>query len=258
MEFAGDGGVEAEGGGAFERDLDDDIPDADGEREGEGDVEGLVEEGDEGLEDEEDGLMERDLDDDVPDGFGIDDDDDDDGEDEEDNEDYFDNQRDLDDDIPSAPLSALGSGEEGHSMMERDLDADIPSLAEDGTAQQQQWEHTDTEDDDDEDDDEEDEEEDVYVDAYMEVDTHASPAHHFHSSSSAIPGSSIPHLHPHSSSMRRETEAERLFLQRWGGSGGGGGDSSPVGFESPENIPNQRRRPRRRSVMAASSDSIDM
>ncbi|EGC48128.1 conserved hypothetical protein [Histoplasma capsulatum var. duboisii H88] len=262
----GGGEEEGEDGETFERNLDDDIPDADADGEGEdeaeeGDVEGLVEEGEEGLE-EGDVLMERDLDDEVPDGFGIDDeehgddedeDEDEDEDDEDEDGDYFDNQPDLDDDIPSAPLSASGLRDEEDSMMERDLDADIPSLAEDGIAQQQQWEHTDTDEDDE--DDEEEDEEDAYATADMEVDTHASPAYRFHSSSSAMPASSIPDLHPNSSFVRRETEAESQFLRRWGG---GGGDNSPIGFESPGNLRNQRRRPRRRSAMTASSDSLDL
>ena len=52
----------------MERDLDDDIPEAD---------EGLVEEGEAGLEEDglvdEDGYMERDLDDDIPEGYPDDD-----------------------------------------------------------------------------------------------------------------------------------------------------------------------------------------
>ncbi|KAK2801097.1 hypothetical protein FQN50_007906 [Emmonsiellopsis sp. PD_5] len=249
----GDGGVMAMGmgdgvGGEMgERDLDDDIPDADGDADGEG----LVEEGEEGLDDEgeleedEEGLMGRDLDDDVPEGFGIDEDDDD----EDDEDDDFDDQPDLDDDIPSA------MSDEGQSMMDRDLDADIPSQAEDGIGQQQEWEHTDTDEDDDEEEDEDDQD--------MEVDTHATPQHYLRSSSSSAP---MPHLPPHSSAPAPyETEAQRLFLQRWSGGGdisgaSPGGDDS---FGSPDftpetNLRSQRRRPRRRSAMTTSSDSADL
>ncbi|KAL1869266.1 hypothetical protein Plec18167_007932 [Paecilomyces lecythidis] len=164
----------------LERDLDDDIPDAD--------ADGLVEEGEEGLEEDEDGeegLMERDLDDDIPEAFPEDDDDDD-----EEDEDDFDNQPDLDDDIPAAE-------DEGDSFMVRDLDDDVPEAAEEGSEQGGEWQHTDTEA---EDEDEDDDEHDPFAEQLFRT--------------SASSGRGLP---PQPPPIRRETEAQRRFLNRWSG-----------------------------------------
>lgn len=183
----------------MERDLDDDIPDADA------DADGLVEEGEEGLEEEEeeevdeDGLMGRDLDDDIPEAFPDDDDDDDEEEeDDEDEHDDFDNQPDLDDDIPAAE-----GGEGLSNVMARDLDDDVPDAAEDGSEQEQEWQHTDTE-----------AEDDDYDD-----DAHDPFAEHLRRTSTTSSGL------PPQPSIRRESGAQRRFLQRWSG-GGDAFDSS--------------------------------
>jgi hypothetical protein len=181
-------GVDAD---ELERDLDEDIPDAD--------AEGLVEEGEEGFEEDEDvedDLMERNLDDDIPSAFPDDDDDDDD-------EDDFDDQPDLDDEIPTA------EGEEGFGeIMVRDLDEDVPDAAEEGSYEQEEWQHTDTEAEDDDDDDDE--------------DGHDPFAEHFQTrtpgSGRGLPQPPLPLPFP---SATRETEAQRRFLQRWSGAGPG-------------------------------------
>ncbi|KAL2007621.1 hypothetical protein VTN00DRAFT_7603 [Thermoascus crustaceus] len=173
----------------LERDLDDDIPDAD--------ADGLVEEGEEGLEEEEDvdedGLMQRDLDDDIPEAFPDEDDndgDDDDDEDEdEQDDDDFDNEPDLDAEIPAA--------EEGDDdMMVRDLDNDVPDAAEDGSEQEEEWQHTDTEAEDDDD--------DARTDPFASSLLRASTT-----SNNGLPPQPV----------QRETEAQRRFLQRWSGGG---------------------------------------
>ncbi|KAJ9358557.1 Apc15p protein-domain-containing protein [Paecilomyces variotii] len=190
----------------LERDLDDDIPDAD--------ADGLVEEGEEGLEEDEDGeegLMERDLDDDIPEAFPEDDDDDDDEEEEEENEeedDDFDNQPDLDDDIPAAE-------DEGGSLMVRDLDDDIPE-AEEGSEQGEEWQHTDTEAEDDDDDD--DDEHDPFSEQLFRTST---------SSGRGLP--------PQPPPIRRETEAQRRFLNRWSG-GADAFDTSGMTLEDEEDL----------------------
>ncbi|KAJ9288306.1 hypothetical protein DTO021C3_4084 [Paecilomyces variotii] len=191
----------------LERDLDDDIPDAD--------ADGLVEEGEEGLEEDEDGeegLMERDLDDDIPEAFPEDDDDDDDDEEEEeeneDDDDDFDNQPDLDDDIPAAE-------DEGGSLMVRDLDDDIPE-AEEGSEQGEEWQHTDTEAEDDDDDD--DDEHDPFSEQLFRTST---------SSGRGLP--------PQPPPIRRETEAQRRFLNRWSG-GADAFDTSGMTLEDEEDL----------------------
>lgn len=190
-----DTGMREEG---MERDLDDEIPDADV------DAEGLVEEGEEGLEEEdvadEEGYMERDLDDDIPEGYP-----DDDYEFEED----FDNQPDLDADVPVA---------EGLSEMERDLDDNVPDAAEDGSEQEGEWQHTDTEEELDDEDEDENEDEDEIVGA--------RPSENFRTSTPNSRGG----LPPPSMRRERETEAQTRFLQRWSG-GGDAFDSSSMMFE---------------------------
>ncbi|THC88121.1 hypothetical protein EYZ11_012436 [Aspergillus tanneri] len=174
----------------MERDLDDDIPDAD--------AEGLVEEGEEGLEEDdavdEEGYIERDLDDDIPEAFPEDDDD---GALEEENDYDFDNQPDLDDDIPSV---GFGHGSEGMSEedMGRDLDDDIPEADED-RFEQEEWQHTDT---DAEFDDEEDE-------ISFSRDHFTQSLRASTNSSRGFPPAAAP----------QETEAQRRFLQRWSGGG---------------------------------------
>ncbi|KAJ5518459.1 Anaphase-promoting complex subunit 15/MND2 [Penicillium expansum] len=136
-------GGEVEEDEGMERDLDDDIPNAEEEEE---EASGLIEEGEEGLEEDDIGdegeYMERDLDDDIPEGFpdddyegsGLYDDDDDD-----DDEDDFNNQPDLDADIPADDGESVSEG------MTRDLDDDIPDAAEQGSEQEGEWQHTDSE-----------------------------------------------------------------------------------------------------------------
>ncbi|EAW07998.1 uncharacterized protein ACLA_027200 [Aspergillus clavatus NRRL 1] len=194
----------------MERDLDDDIPDAD--------ADGLVEEGDEGLEEEdvedEEGYMERDLDDDIPEAFPDDEEEEDDEEDEEALEDHegFDDQPDLDDEIPSAAndydeddMSDLeeeeeegGGGEE--DIMERDLDDEIPEAAEDGSQEEDEWQHTDTD--------------AEFDDADDQSFAHDHFAPNFRASTASSRG-----LPPPSAQRSRETEAQRRFLQRWSGGG---------------------------------------
>jgi len=188
-----DTGIREEDEG-MERDLDDEIPDADV------DPEGLIEEGEEGLEEEdiadEEGYMERDLDDDIPEGYpdvyeGYEED--------------FDNQPDLDADVPSA--EGLSDG------MERDLDDDVPDAAEDGSEQEGEWQHTDTEDEvDDEDED--------------EGEIIARPLENFRTSTP----NSRSGLPPPPLRRGRETEAQSRFLQRWSG-GGDAFDSSSILLE---------------------------
>lgn len=189
----------------MERDLDDDIPEAD---------EGLVEVGEEGLEEsglgDEEGYMGRDLDDDIPEGYP---DEDDYGEEsglyEEEVDEDFDNQPDLDAEIPEA------GGSEG---LERDLDDNIPDAAEDGSEQEGEWQHTDTEDELDEEEEEED-----------GVGSMRRPRlENFRTSTPNSRGLPPPPF------MRREnqgeTEAQRRFINRWSG-GGDAFDSSSMMFE---------------------------
>jgi hypothetical protein len=205
----------------MERDLDDDIPDAD--------ADGLVEEGEEGLEEDEDvdeeGYMERDLDDDIPEAFA-DDDDDDDDEVEEDLEETvdFDNQANLDDEIPSAAddyegedMSDVveGSDEEAFGM-ERDLDDEVPEAAEDGSEQEEEqeeeWQHTDT-------------------DAEFDDEDDQSFSHdQFAAQGLRASISSNRGLPPPSARSSRETPAQTRFLQRWSG-GGDAFDSSGMMFD---------------------------
>jgi hypothetical protein len=213
MTQIGEGGEgEGEGGEELERDLDDDIPEAD---------EGLVEEGEEGYEDDEDPdeeLMERNLDDDIPDGLSEADND----SEEEDEEDDFDNQPDLDNEIPAADDGAGYGG-----VMVRDLDDGVPEAgddddndSEDEDMDEGEWQHTDSEDDEDDDDD----------------NTNDPFAEHFRTASNTTAvtpqttnsarrrGIPLPPQQP--PTRPRETEAQRRFLQRWSGGGAGAFDSS--------------------------------
>ncbi|KAJ5710678.1 hypothetical protein N7488_004834 [Penicillium malachiteum] len=194
-------GEEEEG---MERDLDDDIPDADV------DVEGLVEEGEEGLEDEidEETYMERDLDDDIPEGYP--------GDNYEDSglyeEEDFDNQPDLDAEIPEAEEEMMSEG------MSRDLDAEIPDAVEVGSEQEGEWQHTDTEEEDDYEDEEEDQEEGVVRSRFAENFRTSTP----NSRSGMLP---TPIMH-----RARETAAQSRFINRWSG-GGDAIDSSSLLYE---------------------------
>lgn len=169
---------------AMERDLDDDIPDAD--------ADGLVEEGEDALEEDdvvdEEGYMERDLDDDIPEAL-------------DEGQDDFDDQPDLDDEIPVA-----ADDEDMSEGMVRDLDEDIPEAAEAGSAQDEEWQHTDTEAELDDDDD------DGFNDPFAE---------NFRASASSNRGLPLPPLR-----REIETEAQRRFLQRWSGGGDSVGSSS--------------------------------
>ncbi|KAJ5726538.1 uncharacterized protein N7483_007895 [Penicillium malachiteum] len=218
-------GEEDEG---MERDLDDDIPDADV------DAEGLIEEGEEGLEEDEldeETYLERDLDDDIPrenlddvdftsvynsDGF-----------------DHWDSDiperssdegmyRDLDAEIPEADegmsrdLDAeIPEADEG---MSRDLDAEIPDAVEDGSEQEGEWQHTDTEEEDDYEDEENDQEEGVVRSRFAENFRTSTP----NSRSGMLP---TPIMH-----RARETAAQSRFINRWSG-GGDAIDSSSLLYE---------------------------
>lgn len=196
----------------MERDLDDDIPDADADADA--DAEGLIEEGEEALEEdgigEEEGYMERDLDDDIPEGYP----DDDFGEEGlyDDEDENFDDQPDLDADIPVAEGEGLSEG------MDRDLDAHVPGAAEDGSEQEGEWQHTDTEEELDDDDDDDDNDEVIRA-RFTE---HSSFRTSTPNSRGGLP---LPPLR-----RERETEAQRRFLQRWSG-GGDDLDSSSIMFE---------------------------
>ncbi|KAH2988762.1 hypothetical protein KXV25_009479 [Aspergillus fumigatus] len=202
----------------MERDLDDDIPDAD--------ADGLVEEGEEGLEEDEDvdeeGYMERDLDDDIPEAFADDDDERDDEDGEENVEDTvdFDNQADLDDEIPSAADDYEGedmsdvveNGDEDAFGMERDLDDDVPEAPENGSEQEEEWQHTDT-------------------DAEFDDEDDQSFSHdQFVAQGLRATISSNRGLPPPSAHRSRETPAQTRFLQRWSG-GGDAFDSSSMMFD---------------------------
>lgn len=196
----GEEGEEEEG---MERDLDAEIPEAE---------EGLVEEGEEGLEEDglgdEEGYMERDLDDDIPEGYPDDDYEEESGLYEEEVDEDFDNQPDLDADIPEAA---------GSEDLSRDLDDDIPDAAEDGSEQEGEWQHTDTEDE--LDDEDEDGDQGSITRPRME---------NFRTSTPNSRGLPPPPF------MRRdvqgETEAQRRFINRWSG-GGDAFDSSSMMFE---------------------------
>ncbi|KAJ5478583.1 hypothetical protein N7530_004092 [Penicillium desertorum] len=186
----------------MERDLDDDIPNAE-------EASGLIEEGEEGLEEDDAGdegeYMERDLDDDIPEGFPDDDYegsglyDDEEGDD-------FDNQPDLDAEIPAA------DGDSVSEDMTRDLDDDIPDAAEQGSEQEGEWQHTDSEE---ELSDEDDENEPSIIQTRF--------AENFRTSTPNSRGLPPP------PTLRREpeTEAQRRFLNRWSG-GGDALDSSSM------------------------------
>ncbi|KAF9887670.1 hypothetical protein FE257_009763 [Aspergillus nanangensis] len=201
----GEGDEEGQDDTGMERDLDDDIPDAD--------AEGLVEEGEEGLEEDgavdEEGYMERDLDDDIPEALPDDEYEDEDEIDEEDEEDAladenfddFDNQPDLDADIPSA-----GEGYDSPEGMDRDLDDEIPEAD-----HEEEWQHTDT---DEEFDDEEDEV------SFSRDDPFAQSLRASTNSTRGLPA-------PPPLRRERGTEAQRRFLQRWSG-GGDAFDSSSM------------------------------
>lgn len=201
-EFASPRGADGQDDSAMERDLDDDVPDADAEEdvdaEDEAEPEGLVEEGEEALEEEdvvvdEEGYMERDLDDDIPEGF---DDVQEEEEEEEEDLDDFDNQPDLDDDVPLAEDG--GVSEEG---MVHDLDEGIPEAVEAGSGQEEEWQHTDTEAELDDDDDGGDSFHDPF-------------AAELRTSTSSGRGPPLPPIR-----REIETEAQRRFLQRWSGGG---------------------------------------
>ncbi|KAJ5145608.1 uncharacterized protein N7515_000172 [Penicillium bovifimosum] len=201
----GEGEEEDEG---MDRDLDDDIPNAEAE------ASGLVEEGEEGLEEDdigdEDGYMERDLDDDIPEGFPDDDYEgsglyDDDDEDDED----FDNQPDLDAEIPAADGEGMSEG------MTRDLDDDIPDAGEQGSEQEGEWQHTDSEE---ELSDEDDGEGPSFIQARY------SDNLNFRTST---PNTRTGLPPPPTLSRETETEAQRRFINRWSG-GGDAFDSSSM------------------------------
>lgn len=189
----------------MERDLDDEIPNAEEE------ASGLIEVGEEGLEEDDIGdegeYMERDLDDDIPEGFP---DDDYEGSglyDEDDDDDDFDNQPDLDVEIPTADGESVSEG------MTRDLDDDIPDAAEQGSEQEGEWQHTDSEE---ELSDEEEENEPSIIQTRF--------AENFRTSTPNSRGG-LPPL----PTLRREpeTEAQRRFINRWSG-GGDAFDSSSM------------------------------
>ncbi|KAI2788389.1 hypothetical protein POX_e06404 [Penicillium oxalicum] len=210
-----------------ERDLDAEIPDAD--------EEGLVEEGEEGFE-EDGSYMERDLDDEIPEGYP--------GEDEEEDgyadtsglyaeevEEDFDQQPDLDADVPEAEGgSALDDyedeeeNEDGQDAnLTRDLDDDIPDADQSG-----EWQHTDTED-------EFDEDEENHEQSLVSI-----PGNVFRQrmdncrTSTSTPNSrglpTPPLMRRPRPSGSGETEAQRRFINRWSG-GGDALDSSSMLYE---------------------------
>lgn len=193
----------------MERDLDDEIPNAD-------EAEGLIEEGEDlsGEDIDEEGYMERDLDDEIPEGYPEDDYDDS-GLYEEEVEEDFDNQPDLDADVPSADegFQSILSASEGPS---RDLDDDIPDAAENGSEQEGEWQHTDTEDEEYEDEDEE--------NAEQGNSLRPRTNGNFRTSTPNSRGGLPP---PPPLRRERETEAQRRFINRWSG-GGDALDSSSM------------------------------
>ncbi|KAM5463983.1 hypothetical protein MauCBS54593_007159 [Microsporum audouinii] len=247
LDGQGGAGEGEEGDAGMERDLDGDIPD--------GDVEGfgLVEEGEEGYEDEEgefpddeeEGMMERDLDDDVPEALngGSDDDDDDDDDEEEgsEEEEEEDGDRDGYDDTSEVRTPARITPGDSHMMMERDLDGSVPDAPQETPSRQQEWEHTDSDEDvyDDDDDDEEEEDDTDVENSRLSL--------------ASLPRGAIPRLTP--SAPRRETEAERLFLERWGGNDDSiDFDSSGMLPENPLSI--SRRRSRRQADEESDLDDL--
>ncbi|KAJ5984368.1 hypothetical protein N7481_006467 [Penicillium waksmanii] len=193
-------------GEGMERDLDDEIPNADDAEEDIGD---------------EEGYMERDLDDDIPEGYPEDDDYDDSGLYEEEIDEDFDNQPDLDADVPSADegFQSIMTGSDGPS---RDLDDDIPDAAENGSEQEGEWQHTDTEDE------EDDEDENGNGDENAEQANSLRPRMNgnFRTSTPNSRGG----LPPPPPRRERETDAQRRFINRWSG-GGDALDSSSMLFE---------------------------
>ncbi|CAG7936928.1 unnamed protein product [Penicillium olsonii] len=171
----------------MERDLDEEIPNAEEE------PSGLIEEGEEGLE-EEGEYMERDLDDDIPEGF-VDDEYEGSGLYDDDDDEDFDNQPDLDADIPEES--------------ERDLDDDIP----DADGSPEEWQHTDSEE----------ELSDEDESSLVESGT-AQPrfTENFRTSTPNSRGGLPPPLR-----RERETEAQSRFINRWSG-GGDAFDSSSI------------------------------
>lgn len=202
----GEGEEEGEG---MERDLDDDIPNAEEDDE---EASGLVEDGEEGLDeddvDQNEGYMERDLDDDIPEGLPDDDYEgsglyDDEDEDDED----FDNQPDLDAEIPAADGESMSEG------MSRDLDDDVLDAAEQSLVEEGEWQHTDSEE---ELSDEEEEDEPSIIQARF--------AENFRTSTPNSRGGFPP---PPTLRREPETEAQRRFINRWSG-GGDAFDSSSM------------------------------
>lgn len=252
----GQEGAEEEG---MERDLDDDIPDADvhadaeedededegEEGDGDGDdVDGLVEEGEEGLgEDDlvdEEGFMERDLDDDIPEAYP-DDDEEEDDEEVYDNAQYedFDNQPDLDAEVPVA-----GDGA-GDNYDEHDLDDEIPEAeAAEDFYNQEEWQHTDTEAEFDDDDDDDDNQSLSLGPNSLRNSLASAPR-----SSGLPPG--LPSVRRNRRSRglgdARETEAQRRFLQRWSG-GGDAFDSSMLADEEEDLRASTTSQSSRRSI----------
>lgn len=185
----------------MERDLDEEIPNAEEE------PSGLVEEGEEGLEEEGDEYMERDLDDDIPEGF-VDDEYEGSGLYDDDEDEDFDNQPDLDAEIAS----------------ERDLDDDIP----DAEGSPEEWQHTDSEE----------ELSDEEGESVLELGTPQPGLPQPSSARSAQPRfaenfrTSTPNSRgrlPPPTTLRREqeTDAQRRFINRWSG-GGDAFDSSSM------------------------------
>jgi hypothetical protein len=264
------GNVDGTGNEGMERDLDDDVPYADefmgraGGAEGEGsdgeeeeaDTGAFVEAGEGDLEEEdEDAMMGRDLDDDIPDGFG---------------DEYDDDQHDLDDDIPSASEDEDDEDEDDDyedkdeevgddCFMARNLDSDIPDAADEdgGVVEEQEWEHTDTDADDDEDDEDEDEdtnEVEMAIEQQPPRRPHQLSRDLFRVDVSALaePVRLMPQQPP-----RRETEAERLFLERWGDGDGSADFGSGDNMMPEPSLRIPRRRTRRYSAETDSSNSID-
>ncbi|KUL85840.1 hypothetical protein ZTR_07341 [Talaromyces verruculosus] len=199
---------EGDGIGAdeLERDLDDDIPEAE-DGFGDSDEDGLVEEGEEAYEEE---LMDRNLDDDIPDGYP-DEDDDDDYDDDDDELPAGDEipVRDLDDDIPEA-----------NDLEDEDMDDDIPEAEE--------WQHTDSELEDNDDSDMDGDNTDT-LDPFAQYNSEADGVVSTNTQTPASANtarrrsqrSSTRLPPPPQAEMRRtrETEAQRRFLQRWSGVG---------------------------------------
>ncbi|CAG8161243.1 unnamed protein product [Penicillium salamii] len=178
----------------MERDLDEEIPNAEEE------PSGLIEEGEEGLE-EEGEYMERDLDDDIPEGF-VDDEYEGSGLYDDDDDDDFDNQPDLDADIPEES--------------ERDLDDEIP----DAEGSPEEWQHTDSEEELSEDD------SSLMQSAMAQsrfTENFPTSTPNFRTSTPNSRGG----LPPPTLRRGRETEAQSRFINRWSG-GGDAFDSSSM------------------------------